>query len=60
MHDELRDAVAAAHGERFAWVEVDEVDEDLAAVALVDRAGRVDDRDAVTRRQARAGWTKPA
>jgi hypothetical protein len=49
LDDQLSDPVAAPHLERLASVEVDEVDEDLAAVARVDRAGRVDDGDPMAR-----------
>src|SRR6478752_1830427 len=55
LDHELRDAVAAAHLERLLGVEIDEVDEELAAVPRVDGAGRVDDGDPVASRQPRAG-----
>ena len=54
QHDELRDAHARLDDERLARVGVQQRDLQLAAVAGVDEAGRVDDRDAVLRREARA------
>src|SRR5690349_7055184 len=55
LHDQLRDAVAAPDRERLPGVEVDQFDEDLASIALVDRPGGVDDRDAVAGREPGAG-----
>src|ERR1041385_7764148 len=51
---ELRDAVAAVHGEGLG-AEVHEDDADLAAIVRVDGAGRIDDADAVPEREAGAG-----
>ena len=59
LEDELGDAVAGRDGEARRRVEVDEVDEDLAAVAGVDRAWGVDDRDPVPRRQPGARMDQP-
>ena len=52
--DELRDAHPRLDHERLARVGVQERHLELAAVAGVDQAGRVDERDAVTRREAGA------
>jgi hypothetical protein len=54
LHDELRDAVEAAQLQHLARVVVDHHDLQLTAVAGVDSAGRVHDRDAVPGRQAGA------
>ena len=59
LHDELRDPVADPHGERLARVEVDEVDEDLAPVARVDGARRVDDGHPVPRGEPGARVHQP-
>src|SRR3954454_2025266 len=54
-HDqELGDAVAGRDVERDVAVGVEEQHADLAAVARVDQAGRVDERHAVLRRESRA------
>src|SRR4029078_2209029 len=55
LHHELGDPVAAAAPDRGARIEVDEGDADLAAVARVDGARRVDDGEAAPRGQARTG-----
>ena len=51
LDDELGDPVAAVEHDRLPRVEVDERHLDLAAVAGVDRAGRVDQRHAVLHRE---------
>jgi hypothetical protein len=51
LHDQLRDAVAAAQVQLGARVVVDEAHADLAAVAGVDRSGRVHDGQAGPRRE---------
>ena len=50
---QLGDAVARAHGERFVRVRVEQDDAHLAAVAGVDEPRGVDDRDAVPGGEAR-------
>src|SRR6185436_18030308 len=55
VHHELGDPVAAADPDRGARIEVDEAHDDLAAVARVDGARRVDDGEAAPRGQARTG-----
>ena len=57
-HDELRDALAARDGEGLEPV-VDEEDLHLAPVVGVDRAGAVEDGDAVLRGEAAAGPDLP-
>jgi hypothetical protein len=52
-HDELRDPHSRLDHERLTGVGVEQVDQQLAAVARVDETRRVDDRDPVLRRQAR-------
>ena len=52
-HDHLRDAVARVDRVRLA-PEIQQDDADLAAIARVDRAGRVRHRDRVLQRQAAA------
>ena len=52
---ELRDAIARAHLERLVAVGVEQQDAHLAAVARVDQARSVDERDPVARREPRAG-----
>ncbi len=54
MHDELRDAHARLDDERLVRVGVEQDHLQLAAVARVDEAGRVHDRDAVPGREPRA------
>src|SRR5690606_10894103 len=54
-HDELRDAVARRDGVALAGVGVQQGHADLTTVARVDRAGAVDDRDAVLGGQTAAG-----
>jgi hypothetical protein len=50
--DELRDAHARLDDKSLAGIGVDQVDEQLAAVAGIDEARAVDDRDAMLRREA--------
>ena len=52
-YDELRDAVTAPHDERLPAV-VDQNDADGTAIVAVDRAGRVETRDARPQREAAA------
>lgn len=54
LDDELRDAITARQPKRVSRVMVDQRHPDLPAVAGVDRAGRVDDRDAVLRGEPRS------
>ena len=58
--DELGDPHSRLDDERLARVGVEEDHAQLAAVAGVDEAGRVHDRDPVLRRQAERGMTSPA
>src|SRR5699024_1306327 len=51
---QLGDAVAAGHTQRGLRVEVDQRNPDLATVAGIDGARRVDDGDPVLARQTRA------
>src|SRR5579864_420462 len=51
--DELRDAIATPHGERFVAV-VDQQHADRAAVVRIDRAGRIQTGDAVSHRKPTA------
>jgi hypothetical protein len=51
LHDQLRDALASRDLDVVARVGVDEEDLELAAVAAVEQAGRVEARDAVAQRQ---------
>src|SRR5690606_31209616 len=53
LDDQLGDAVPPPHGERLGPVGVEQVHEDLAPVAGVHGAGRVDDRDPVPGRETR-------
>src|SRR5579872_360219 len=52
-NDHLRDAIAAANGERFAAV-IDEDDADRSAIVGVNRSGRVQTGDAVPDRKTAA------
>src|SRR5262245_30707669 len=47
LNDQLSDAIAGSHFERFRRVGVDEQHPDLVAVAGIDEAGRVEAGDAV-------------
>jgi len=59
LHDQLSDPLAALQGNRLGRIEVDDHDLDLAAIARVDDARSVDQRDAVARGQAGAGVHQP-
>ena len=59
LHDELRDPVTDAHRERLARVEVDQVDQDLAPVAGVDRPGALTTVMPCRAARPERGWTSP-
>lgn len=54
LHQQLGNPVAAVHHDRLVWVEIDQRNLDLAAVARVDGARAVDDRKSDARGQSRA------
>ena len=57
--DQLGDAVSALHDERFGRIGVEQCHQNFAAVARVDQAGRVHDRNPVPGRRATARQHKP-
>src|SRR5665811_1945551 len=59
LDHELGDPVAPDDAECLVAIRVEQVDEDLAAVPRVDRAGRVDHRNAVSGCQPRARVDEP-